>query len=355
MRLMQPPSGNALHTETARQRHAVEDVLTGRGTGMRSERPEVREAVLNCRIDVGERTLPAPEREKMVEHAALAHTVYAGELQENLGQAKAFLANASPEAWKPTRISDELMSHLREACPGIRQLDDGRLCDMRSGLMMQIFENEKTQSLTLAFGGTSAGNQKGPLVSRLLWNPLITARQWSANISSATGISMVDGPVPDSYIKAARLAAVVEQHVNGGDAKEKWHISLTGHSKGGAEAEYAALTNRLPAVCFSTPELSRTLLKTLSTQQLEAGRENIRHYFVEGDVAPQISSIVGNVVEPWQAHVGRCFWMEPTPEVGNGPLKWLWCHDLFFKSVLHEAERGHALQTVPQQDETTVA
>jgi hypothetical protein len=300
-------------------------------------------SVLDHYFQVNEELPLGAELEKMLVHAALAQTVYADDLQHNLGESQSLVTKTLPEDWESMKIPGPLHGLFMDVCPKLKVLEDGRLCDPDSGLVMQMFENQKTRQVALAFGGTSAGEGKGPLTTRLLSNPWMTARQWRTNLSNATGISVVGGAVPDSFNRAASLAGLIEQFLNSGGDAGDWTVSLTGHSKGAAEAEYAALMNGLPAVCFGTPQLGKRVLETASAAQLEAGMRNIQHYFVEGDLAPKAGDLVAPILGRRQAHVGSGYWMKPASEVGSGPLKPLWCHDSFFPSALAEAERQKAL------------
>jgi hypothetical protein len=283
--------------------------------------------------------LPLGDRlEGMLVHAALAQTVYANDLSGNFGEAAPLLSKTWPDSWDSMALPDHFHQLLKDICPSLQKLEDGRFIDPDSGLVMQVFENQTTKQATIAFGGTSAGASKGSLVRRLLQNPWMTARQWRANLCNATGISIFGGAPPDSYMRAASVAGLLNQYLKT-NRGEGWTLSLTGHSKGAAEAQYAALSNQLPAVCFGTPHLGRRVLETLSREELEAGSHNIQHYFVKGDLSPRVGNMVAPVLGRMQGHVGCGYWMEPTSEVGNGLLKALWCHDLFFKTALIEAAR----------------
>ncbi|HVK94992.1 MAG TPA: hypothetical protein VM571_09725 [Noviherbaspirillum sp.] len=282
-------------------------------------------------------SLSPAELDNMLTHAALAHTVYAGVLENNLEKAGPLLVKTLPESFVSMTMPPDVKASFEKTCPRLQHLGDGRFCDPDSGLVGQLFVNESKKEATIAFGGTTAGPQKGSLAERMQSNAWITARQWRANISSASGLTIVGDAVPDSYSRAAELAGLMKNFA--ASKGPGWKVSLTGHSKGGAEAEYAALKNELTAVCFGTPELGKTVLAAASQSQLIAGARNIRHYFVKGDLAPQIGSLVSPLLGRRQAHVGTSFSMSPDPAVGNGILKSLWCHDLFYESALHEAAR----------------
>jgi hypothetical protein len=285
-------------------------------------------------LDIQDRPLSQEELDEMLTHAALAYTIYVNSVETNLEQAEPLLTKTLPESWTSMAMPTEVKTSFEQACPKLQFLEDGRFYDPDSGLVAQLFVNESKKEVSIAFGGTTAGPHKGPLMARLLANPWIMARQWRANISSASGITVFGGPVPDSYIRAAELGALMKNHL--AQDSDEWKISVTGHSKGGAEAEYAALKNLLPAFCFATPELGKAVLAAASEVELNAGAHNIRHYFVKGDLVPNIGTIVASILDRRQAHVGMTFCMDPDPIVGDGLLRALWCHDLFFASALYE-------------------
>lgn len=287
-------------------------------------------------LDENYRLSPA-EIETMLTHAAFAHTIYADSVDSNLAQADRLLGKALPESWSSMPMPEDVRKAFETVCPHLQHLADGRFCDRDSGLVGQIFSNPGKKEITLAFGGTTSGEQKGTLLERQRGNSGITFRQWRTNISGATGMAFVGDTVPDSYSRAAQLAKLLQQSPEAGGGG--WSISLTGHSKGGAEAEYAALKTGLPATCFGSPELSKAVLERASEKELKAGARNIRHYFVEGDPTPYIGSLFAPVLGRRQAHVGTTYTMKPDDALCTGWLKRLWCHDLFYASTLREAER----------------
>lgn len=333
----QPDHGNSLEVRIIDKCLEVVDALTPLCIAV--ERPRTGgNSVFDHYFQINEQLPLGADLEKMLLHAAFAQTVYAGDLQGNLEVPAPLLKKGLPQSWETMNVPSALRDSFNNVCPDIELLPDGRFYDPDSGLVMQIFENQETKQVALAFGGTSSGEKKGPLMTRLFSNPWITARQWRANLTNATGISVTGVSVPDSYDMAADIAAVLNRYLKTNRGNE-WRVSLTGHSKGAAEAAYASLMNELPAVCFGTPQLGKYVLETATPKQLEAGLRNIRHYFVEGDLAPKVGDIVAPVMGRMQAHVGTGYWMKPTSEAGNGPLKALWCHELFFRSALEEAVR----------------
>ena len=265
-------------------------------------------------------------------YAALTHTVFSGTLQNNLKKADEQTRGSIINTWKPLlQVPDELMKQFSTMCVGLKKHKDGRLL-AKSGLVMQIFENETSGKVVLAFGGTTSGATKGALPRRMLsLNTIASFTQWDANLNSAFGIRS-GKPVPDSYKEASDMTAASLEHYEG------WDISVTGHSKGGAEAEYSAIKNRVKAVCFDAPELGVALLRSFKTEELEWGRENITHYFVDGDIVPHVvSQIVGekNGVRP--SHVGQGYELpaDPTACDGGVCLKPLLRHNQFLTSALY--------------------
>lgn len=336
------PDGTLLDEQILEKSIEVVDALAE--LCIATHRPQTAgNSIFNHYFKIEERFPIGARLEEMLVHAALAQTVYSDDLQANLEKCASHLKPAA-KAWAPME-SPELERLIKNECPKIKRLADGRFYDRDSGLVMQIFENAQTRQATVAFGGTSAGEVKGPLITRLRSNAWITLRQWRANFSNATGIAITGSTVPDCYSRGAGIARAVKQHLATSRPGERWSLSLTGHSKGAAEAAYAALVNELPAVCFGTPQLGEEVLRTASAEQLEASLLNIKHYFVQGDLAPTLGDLVASVVGRKVAHVGSGFWMKPADAIGHGPLRTFWCHESFLPSAIDEATRQRAAAT----------
>ncbi|RJG07439.1 hypothetical protein D3870_16830 [Noviherbaspirillum cavernae] len=341
-------------------------VLRNATAWARKPEPEAT-AASACHVDHTENFVPTLGRDEiddMVLHASFAQTVYQDAPEENLQKVGPHLLRTAPESWKSMDLPDAVMGRLQAAFPNLKRLEDGRLLDGKTGFVAQVFNNEKTKEVTIAFGGTFSGYHKTGPISRSVLNLPLSHHQWLANISSATGKLLNEGmTAPDSYRQAAMLAELVKQHAS--TERTGWKISLTGHSKGGAEAAYAALKSRLRAICFSAPQLGQGILEELGEQGRAFGKHHIRHYAVEGDLIP---GLVGSYVSPPlrqdSSHVGSSYWMKAAPEVSNtltsrivgreprnvlgldlaqganaGPDA-LWSHVLFFDSVLHEAGKA---------------
>jgi len=310
------------------------------------DRPQIsNNPVFNHYTHIDENLHLGDDTEKMLEHAALAQTLYAGHLHENLAQCAPHFENPSSRTWKSMSIPDALMNKINAAFPNLTMLDDGRMCDFYSGLAVQIFSNEEKKRIALAFGGTTSGAQKGQILARIFGNFSIMIQQWRTNLA---GLSLMSNAIPSSYHQASELTQLMLQHLKNDPHKKSWNIVNTGHSKGGGEAAYAAAINGVYATCFGTPELSGALLNAIGPLKLAMSSKKIRHFFVKGDIVPHVSGLLTPVISQKFAHIGTGFWMNPSHMVGQGPLKKFWCHDLFFDSAITEAIRQKSSKNAHQ-------
>lgn len=196
--------------------------------------------------------------------------------------------------------------------------DHGLLLDQSSGLVVYIFHNPEDKKIRLLFGGTGSGKYAGPLLLRGLANLPIHVRQWQANLDN------VFQKIPQNYQQADLLVAQLQALLRKHSIYHDYAISVSGHSKGGAEAAYAALMNSsneiaIEAHCFGSAELGEGIWATIQDYlsfdktQVETASKNIFHYFVDGDIVPYIGKIfnrqlkhVGNVVQlPQGKHAGK--------------------------------------------------
>jgi hypothetical protein len=262
--------------------------------------------------------------------------MYDGHLHENLDLCSAHFKNPSSKAWKAMSIPDALMRKIHVTFPNLKMLDDGRMCDFQSGLSVQIFDNTDKKRIALAFGGTTSGAQKGNFLERMFGNFNVMIQQWKSNIEA---LSIISDAIPSNYHQASEFTKIVLAYLKNDPTKKTWNILNVGHSKGGGEAAYAAAINGVYATCFATPESSSALLNAIGPLRLAISSKRIRHFFVKGDVVPQVSGLLSPYISQQFAHFGSGYWMEPSDIVGQGPLKKLWCHDLFFECVITEAIR----------------
>jgi len=280
--------------------------------------------------------LPRVRIEEMLVHSAVANSAYYDFRLEMLRAERIVKNNPAlvQTAWKLFDLPVGMQKAL-----GLERFPDGRWHHRRSHLVALILRNDESKQIVIAFGGTSAGRNTGKLVYRILRNPLTTFHQWRRNLHSI-GLPVHRPAVPDCYVKAAEIARSVRRYLDNdwSNFYADYTLSLAGHSKGGAEAEYAALMNpSLRAVCFSTPPLGKRVLASVPETNLAQASDNILHYFVRHDVVPGISSALKRVLVT--SHVGTGKWIPAPEDVVAGPLYLLWAHDLFHDCVLDYASR----------------
>ena len=100
-----------------------------------------------------------------------------------------------------------------------------------SGMIAYLFKNKDSDNgeYRLVFGGTTSGEQFGEFWVRNTVNAKMTLKQWMANVKNLVSF------IPKSYKDAHELLCeVIKKYPNDS-------FSTSGHSKGGAEASYAAL------------------------------------------------------------------------------------------------------------------
>lgn len=243
-------------------------------------------------------------------YAALAEYPY----QLDLKKLSTTVKCADPEqrsAWTP------LDSETAEAIAAKSGLTyDGRgFSDGNGGMKAYIFVDETNGKATLVFGGTSSTSIGGGSYNlrRLFWGARDQFNQWWANFQSVFG-----SQAPQSFKDAENLLRVARDQLSG------YEWSTCGHSKGGAEAAFAAAmnsssTSKVNAICFCAPPFGATLMNELLKAYPERGelsryaKENIRHIKVEGDPVPALDCVVN------AAHIGTAYTF-PATELSGPPL-----------------------------------
>jgi hypothetical protein len=186
---------------------------------------------------------------------------------------------------------------------------DGRgFSDGNGGMKAYIFVDETHHKATLVFGGTTSTSVGGGSYNlrRLLWGVRDQFNQWWANFQSVFG-----SQTPESFTDAANLLRVAREKLSD---YEWW---ACGHSKGGAEAAFAAamnsiFTSKVRAICFCSPPFGASLMNRLSVayptprQLRRYATEHIRHINVEGDPVPALDRVVN------AAHIGTAYTLPPT-------------------------------------------
>ena len=206
--------------------------------------------------------------------------------------------------------------------------EKGYLYDESTGLtayLLQDAESMDNKDIRLVFGGTTSGHKTGGLLKRFLANLKFSYAQWKSNIQNALGLK-----IPANFQQAKDLtAAVVESlraHPQYGDSQ----LTLSGHSKGGAEAAYAALSQTTPleARIFSSAELHRKLLDTIPQENLNQATDLITGTNIKGDFIPNMRKILPTDIHP----IGSTVTLPPAHAYNMER------HDTFTKHIRHFAE-----------------
>jgi hypothetical protein len=207
-----------------------------------------------------------------------------------------------PDGWCADQdILEPLATELQQKLGGNIKVYDGAIVDTPSGLTAMVFVNKEEKICMLSFGGTTSGKA----AMRNIWDRVrpghnfsTTMRQNFANVSAALGVT------PTSYKQATTLARILQQWTERDSKTEKepnyagFSLHLTGHSKGGGEAMYAALKadTPIPATVFSPAHLSSGLIADLPFQNLEHATELIESYSAQGDFVPALRPLFGSGV-----------------------------------------------------------
>lgn len=231
-------------------------------------------------------------------YAALAEFPYQLDL-EKLSTTVEFADSEQRGAWTPLK---SVVAKAIAAESGLTY--DGRgFSDGNGGMKAYIFVDETKRHATLVFGGTSSTSIGGGSynLQRLVWGARDQFNQWWANLQSVFG-----SQAPQSYTNAANLLHVAREQLS------DYEWSTCGHSKGGAEAAFAAAMNsssdsHVNAVCFCAPPLGAMLMNRLLAAYPEPGelsryaKEHIRHINVQGDPVPALDRVVN------AAHIGTAY------------------------------------------------
>lgn len=244
--------------------------------------------------------------------------------------------DALPEGWATsTQLSRtmNLAMGFPEYPEGVEN-DFGTVIRIGSGLTAVIVVNEKDKEVRCIIGGTGAGAHVGSTAAQLhVRNPRSAGVQWVTNGGAAAGFEM------PSYRQAKLLVQHLSDHLAGKDYK----LSLVGHSKGGGEAIYAALSlpEGLPAFVLGTSHLSEGLVNRLPAENVRAALSLVTSAYVEGDpVAGLIPSLPFVQIRP----MGVEYVIPADPAKSSG---WLGAHDQYEEHWdSYMAERGIQVATV---------
>lgn len=211
---------------------------------------------------------------------------------------------------------------------------EGFIYDKKSGLTAYVLHNPTSKpkpEVRLVFGGTTSGKTTGGLIKRSLLNRGFTLRQWIAN-----GKNAVLGKTPDSYRQASELTQKVQRFIATDPKYKDYTLTVSGHSKGGGEAAYAALSQEEPvhAICFSSAELGKEMRESIPEETRANAAAHIHHYYIEGDAVPTMgdNALIKKTGKP--GHIGKVTTL-PADDEGAGGLD---RHDQFVRHIHHFAK-----------------
>jgi len=269
----------------------------------------------------------------MLLHSAIAKSAYRGHDDLMLSAERLLKNNSTLErtTWQPIELPEGLEQRLH-----LEKLDENRYLHNDSHLVVLFLINQEQKKIVISFGGTSSGKNTGRLIYRLVSNASTTFNQWKRNFHSA-GFHLLKEDVPDCYVKAAEIAEKIQQFISEEPRYAGYKLTMTGHSKGGAEAAYATLKHpTIPAYCFATPPLGKRVLGTIPPANIVLAKENIHHFFVKHDVIPSINSTLKPILET--SHVGKGHWLPAPGHIVSGPFFALWAHVSFHECITNHAD-----------------
>ena len=206
---------------------------------------------------------------------------------------------------------------------------EGFVYDKKSGLTAYILHNPTSKpkpEVRLVFGGTTSGETTGGLVKRSLLNRGFTLRQWIAN-----GKNAVLGKAPDSYRQASELTQKIQRLMATDPKYKDYTLTVSGHSKGGGEAAYAALSQKEPvrAICFSSAELGKEMRESIPEETRANAAAHIHHYYIEGDAVPTMgdNALIKKTGKP--GHIGKVTTLPADDEGASGLDR----HDKFVRHI----------------------
>jgi hypothetical protein len=218
-----------------------------------------------------------------------------------------------PSGWHcDASIMRSLVQDLQATFPGKYDSCEDAIVDIRTGLTAVLFVHPVDRVYVLAFGGTTSGKA----VSESSWLRFrrsntsgILLRQSLANASAALGRA------PGSYRQASALADALVTRMAKDPAHAGFALRLTGHSKGGGEAMYAALRGDtpIPATVFAPAHLTTGLIANLCPESVAKARDLIESYSAYGDPVPALRHLV-----PGMHGLGLAHHFRGMP--GKGPI-----------------------------------
>jgi len=231
--------------------------------------------------------------------------------------------SATPEEWVPlSTLTGELAKKT-----GL-SVDSKTNClyDKKTGLTAHLLKQPSTNEIRLVFGGTTSGLHSGGLLKRyLISNPKFTLKQWHSNIKNALGLG-----IPKNFTQAKMLTENLTTMLDSNGDFKDYHLVLSGHSKGGAEAIYAALSQKQPleAKVFSCAELHQKLVNDIPKENLHQACSLVKGINIKGDMIPNMRKIL-----PTKLHAMGTYITLPCAHFYN-----IERHDSFVKHIRYFAE-----------------
>lgn len=261
-----PPAGGGLF---AKLKQFVQDLRGTSATFAKVDLPATRQGLTQLRGDVQLATIP-----------------YTGQLPEGTGIDR---VATSILAYKLNLVMRMQMA-AGNAPEGAMHNDGdpaklGQFINRQSGLTANVLVDPGSKDIKIVFGGTTAGMVKNDhFFKRSQQNFVSTLSQWVSNIKAGLGFKA------HSLNQAAFLTRQLVDVVKSDPAYQGYRISTVGHSKGAAEAVYAALSQDEPlkATGFSSADLGGRLVRGLPEQNVARAKELVTHVHVKADSVPNL-------------------------------------------------------------------
>lgn len=165
-----------------------------------------------------------------------------------------------------------------KALPGNIEINKDCFCDVDTGLKATISYNANEVIVSFgavdSFGHLHYDNENLSDVEKDLRTKKSKMTQYKAAAKNILGVK------PKHYRQADALFQLIKNHP---DLQGK-DISLTGQCYGGSIAEYIAIKNKVPAVCFNTLQMGAGLQEELGNKRLSHADEFVTHVSVTTDV-----------------------------------------------------------------------
>jgi DNA replication protein DnaC len=239
-------------------------------------------------------SLTTIEQENLLQNAEMAALPYYQDISKINNIASSSAKVSATNDWEISKDMSALLVNLIKQDPTVSKkfktatfdIKNSRIIDKKTGLTAYVIENKASKEVRVIFGGTSSGKHAGGLINRHLNNSKQTMVQWIANIKNV----VYKKAVPASYDQASSLIETMNKALET-NKKTDYKLTVMGHSKGAAEATFAALTQENPcnAICFSNAELGTAALSRIPRENLKKADSLINSYYIAGDIVPNIS------------------------------------------------------------------